>query len=226
MTITGLSLAFPVAMETQGQTPPLLHRWVVQFSVVSLSVCHPYCDSHTVPLSTHFSLSLSVYLTVSCFIHSHFFFMSLCSSLSLDLFGASMWQSSESLALVQLVRSECRASMLELFANVHSTAHTPAWVTWFNYMGNFREKIFIIKYLTQGQNYHNLEKLFPPFSPSLSFQHNTGQTKCGWALWEARQAVMTIHGCISTRQSVGALIQMLFWTILPSQENRCPGVLC
>lgn len=77
----------------------------------------------------------------TCFIHSHFFFMSLCSSLSLDLFGASMLQSCEKLALVQLVSSECRESMLELFANVHSMAHTPAWVTGFNYMGNCRENL-------------------------------------------------------------------------------------
>lgn len=47
-------------------------------------------------------------------------------SLSLDLFGASMLQSCEKLALVQLVSSKCRESMLELFANVHSMAHTPA----------------------------------------------------------------------------------------------------
>lgn len=121
------SKAFPVAMETQGQTPPLLRRWVVQFTVVSLSVCHPYCVSHT-PFNLFHPLTFSLHV-------------SLFLSLSLDLFGASMLQSCEKLALVQLVSSECRESMLELFANVHSMAHTPAWVTGFNYMGNCRENL-------------------------------------------------------------------------------------
>ncbi len=94
-----------------------------------------------IPRWTHLSLSLSLCLAVSV-LSAHIFPSCLSIlSLSLDLYGASMRQGCGKLALVQVVRSECRASMLELFANVHSTAHTPAWVTGFNYMGNCRENL-------------------------------------------------------------------------------------
>lgn len=80
----------------------------------------------SVPSSTHFS-PLSFRMSHSLrFIHSYFRFMSFSLSLSRDVFGANMRQSGGKLALVQLARSECRASMQELFANVHSTARTPA----------------------------------------------------------------------------------------------------
>lgn len=94
----------------------------------------------SVPSPTYFSpLSFSMSRCLR-FIHSYFS-LHVCLSLSLDVFGANMRQSGGKLALVQLARSECRASMQELFANVHSTARTPAWVTGFNYMGNCRENL-------------------------------------------------------------------------------------
>lgn len=113
---------------------------------VTLTVIPIQCLFQPISSSSFLYISLSLFHPLIFPLHVSLFF-----SLSLDLFGASMRQGSEKLALVQLVRSECRASMLELFANVHSTAHTPAWVTWFNYMGNFREKTFIINTLRKDK---------------------------------------------------------------------------
>jgi len=123
---------------------------------VILTVIPIQCLFQPISPSSFLYISLSLFHPFIFPIHVSLF---LSLSLSLDLFGASLLQSSEKLALVQLVRSECRASMLEMFANVHSMAHTPGWVTGFNYMGNCREKNFQYKYFTQGQNFHNLDKL-------------------------------------------------------------------